>query len=150
MKKWVCSTTERVPQHTCEKINKKIRNCTVCRIHFYLDAEEDELTGRIRELDEEWDTERVLETNAATLITTASLAGYLKTKCPCFLFTGAVGYCLLQHAVQGWCPSIPVIRRSGIRTAKEIQNEKTVMKLLRGDFMEGIGDPDEMLCMAEK
>ncbi|NLG92755.1 MAG: hypothetical protein GX485_04230 [Clostridiales bacterium] len=66
-----------------------------------------------------------------------------------FLFTGAVGYCLLQHAVQGWCPSIPFIRRAGIRTAKEIQDEKTVMKLMRGDFMQGIGNPDEMLRMAE-
>ncbi|WP_416200988.1 MAG: DUF2892 domain-containing protein [Thermocaproicibacter melissae] len=149
MKKWVSSTTERVPQHTCEKINKRIRACTVCRIHLLQNSSEEELTDRIRELDEEWDTERVLEANAGMLVTTASLAGYMKSKCPCFLFTGAVGYCLLQHAVQGWCPSIPFIRRAGIRTAKEIQDEKTVMKLMRGDFMQGIGNPDEMLRMAE-
>lgn len=149
MKKWVSSTTEKVPQHTCEEINKKIRDCTVCRIHFFLDGNEDELTDRIWELDQEWDTERVLETNAALLVTTASLAGYFKSKCPCFLFTGAVGFFLLQHAVQGWCPPVPFIRRQGIRTAEEIGNEKTVMKLLRGDFMQGITDPDEMLRMAE-
>ncbi|MGF1567620.1 MAG: hypothetical protein ACFCVD_06065 [Nodosilinea sp.] len=43
---------------------------------------------------------------------------------------------LFQHAVQGWCPSLPVIRRLGVRTPYEIAQEKCLLKALRGDFSE--------------
>jgi hypothetical protein len=45
----------------------------------------------------------------------------------------------LQHAVQGWCPPIPVLRRFGFRTADEINRERYALKALRGDF-DGISD----------
>jgi hypothetical protein len=38
------------------------------------------------------------------------------------------------HAVQGWCPPIPVFRRLGGRTRQEIDREKYALKALRGDF----------------
>ena len=41
---------------------------------------------------------------------------------------------LLQHAVQGWCPPVPVFRRLGVRTAGEIDQERYALKALRGDF----------------
>ena len=41
---------------------------------------------------------------------------------------------LLQHAVQGWCPPVPVFRRLGVRTAGEIDRERYALKALRGDF----------------
>jgi hypothetical protein len=41
---------------------------------------------------------------------------------------------LLQHAVQGWCPPIPILRRLGFRTADEINRERYALKALRGDF----------------
>jgi hypothetical protein len=40
----------------------------------------------------------------------------------------------LQHAVQGWCPPLPVLRRLGVRTAGEINEERYALKALRGDF----------------
>jgi hypothetical protein len=43
---------------------------------------------------------------------------------------------LLQHALQGWCPPLPVLRRLGVRTAREIERERTALKALRGDFDE--------------
>ena len=52
---------------------------------------------------------------------------------------------LLQHALQGWCPPLPVLRRLGVRTAREIERERTALKALRGDFarIEGmeVGEP---------
>jgi len=45
---------------------------------------------------------------------------------------------LFQHAVQGWCPPVPVFRRMGVRTRKEIDREKYALKALRGDF-DGLG-----------
>jgi hypothetical protein len=41
---------------------------------------------------------------------------------------------LFQHAVEGWCPPIPVLRRLGFRTAREIDIERVALKALRGDF----------------
>jgi hypothetical protein len=43
---------------------------------------------------------------------------------------------LFQHAVQGWCPPIPILRRLGFRTSYEIEEERQALKALRGDFEE--------------
>ncbi|MCA9457611.1 MAG: hypothetical protein KC587_13175, partial [Nitrospira sp.] len=40
----------------------------------------------------------------------------------------------LQHAIQGWCPPVPLFRRMGIRTTHEIQQERHALKALRGDY----------------
>ncbi len=45
-----------------------------------------------------------------------------------------VGGFLLQHAVQGWCPPLPIFRRHGVRTQTEIDYERYALKALRGGF----------------
>ena len=50
-----------------------------------------------------------------------------------FLTFFVLGF-LFQHAIQGWCPPVPVLRRFGVRTAAEIEEERYALKLLRGDF----------------
>lgn len=42
-----------------------------------------------------------------------------------------------MHALQGWCPPLPVFRCYGFRTAAEIDYERYALKAIRGDF-EGI------------
>jgi len=57
----------------------------------------------------------------------------------CWLIVPAVVTSFLpQHAVQGWCPPLPVFRGLGLRTRREINREKYALKALRGDF-EGLG-----------
>jgi hypothetical protein len=51
-----------------------------------------------------------------------------------FLLPIAVQAFFLQHALQGWCPPIPVLRRLGVRTASEIDAERNALKALRGDY----------------
>lgn len=143
-------TAERMARSTCPKLNWKIRDRTTARLNFYQGRGKQALTERVTELNREWDTERVLETNAASVVLISSLVGYKKSKCSCFLLTGTVGFFLLQHALQGWCPPLPVIRRLGVRTAEEISREKTVIKLLRGDFLHHMKNAEEMLNAAEK
>jgi hypothetical protein len=41
---------------------------------------------------------------------------------------------LFQHALQGWCPPVPILRRLAFRTASEIEHERYALKALRGDF----------------
>ena len=50
-----------------------------------------------------------------------------------FIFPAVVAGFLLQHTVQGWCPPLPVLRRLGFRTQTEIEEEKHVLKALRGN-----------------
>ena len=40
------------------------------------------------------------------------------------------------HGIQGWYPMIPLFRRMGFRSRKEIDREKFALKALRGDFNE--------------
>ena len=49
---------------------------------------------------------------------------------------------LLQHAAQGWCPPLPLMRRMGVRTRDEINQERYALKALRGDFDEVAMDFD--------
>lgn len=142
-------TTKRVEMHTPPEINDRIHKQTIADLYKYRDADEDAMTERIRQLDREWNTERVLETNAATIILISTILGYKKSRY-WFLLTGTVGYFLLQHAIQGWCPPLSVIRRRGIRTPEEIENEKLALRIMRGDFNKTTTNPFEILRTVEK
>lgn len=130
----VPSTRNRVPVHTAEEINQRIER-DIERSAAYFAAHPDEIPARLEELDREWDIERALEANAATLaLAGVGLGAFADRR---FLALPiAVTAFLLQHAVQGWCPPVPVLRRLGFRTAAEIERERTVLKALRGDFAE--------------
>ena len=53
-----------------------------------------------------------------------------------FVLPALVAGFLLQHALQGWCPPVPLLRRLGFRTTAEIDYERYALKALRGDFRE--------------
>lgn len=65
------------------------------------------------------------------------------------LLPGVVTAFLFQHAVKGWCPPVPVFRRFGIRTRREIDLEKYALKALRGDFEE-VTAPPEPVARAQR
>jgi hypothetical protein len=127
------STVERVPQHTAEHVNERIRQNTEERVARIAAAGREAVDRRLAELDQEWDIERTLEANAATL-TAAGAALALLTDRRFALVPLVVGSFLLQHAVQGWCPPLPVFRRLGVRTQSEIEQERYALKVLRDDF----------------
>lgn len=143
-------TTKKSAMHTCNKVNQTIRNKTVYCIKKYIDSNEVLLSERISKLNFEWDTERVLETNAASIIFLCSVLGFRKKERNCFVLTGIVGFFLLLHALQGWCPPLPIIRRVGVRTAEEIFQEKSALKQIRGDFSSDVNEADKLLENAEK
>ena len=87
---------------------------------------------RLAELDREWDIERILEANASTLAFGVLLGSTVDRRW--LALPALVTAFLFQHAVQGWCPPLPVLRRMGFRTADEINQERFALKALRGDF----------------
>jgi len=125
--------TDRVRLHTPSEINKRIDADIDWTIQRYNGASPEEITQRLDELDREWDIERALETNAATVALLSLVLSKTSSRKWMWLTAGVAGF-LMQHALQGWCPPISLFRRLGIRTQGEIDREKYSLKVLRGDF----------------
>ncbi len=132
------STTMRVPEHTAMRVNEEIRRRAEENIARSTTAGPGAIDRRLEELDREWDIERTLEANAATVALIGLGLGTFADR-RFYLLPAAVAAFLLQHAVQGWCPPVPVFRRLGFRTASEIDQERYALKALRGDFREVAG-----------
>jgi hypothetical protein len=111
------STATRVETNTSPEVNARIAARTRDSISLHEKASVERVRERLFELDREWDVERMLE------------AGKLVDR-RFYLLTAAVGGFLLQHAVQGWCPPLPVLRRLGFRTASEIETERRALRRL--------------------
>lgn len=126
-------TTDRVRAHTAPHVNEQIGRKTERNIIRAAGLSKAALSHRIAELDQEWDIERYLEMNASALAFSGLALGLLVNK-KFFAIPAIVLPFLFQHAVQGWCPPVPVLRRRGIRSRKEIDTEKFALKALRGDF----------------
>ncbi len=127
--------TDRVRAHTSSSIQAELDREMVERIaQLSSGASEgsDAIGQRLAELDKESDIERVLEFNAGVLSLSGMALGHFFNR-RWFALPAVVMAFLIQHAVQGWCPPVPVFRRFGIRTRQEIEAERHALKLLRGD-----------------
>lgn len=130
---------DRVRSHTATAIQAQLDRDLVERIrHLAQHADGSEgghglLSRRLEELERESDMERTLEANAAALALAGTVLAALHSR-RWLVLPGAVTSFLLQHALQGWCPPVALLRRLGIRTAREIATERYAIKALRGDF----------------
>ena len=122
----------RVERHTLPSSLEKIRKTTISNIRQFSQTKID-LDSRIKSLESEWDIERYLETNASViaffgLILVAFVNEYW------LILSAVVLIFLFQHAIQGWCPPLPIFRKFGKRTKREIEIERHALKALRGDY----------------
>ena len=142
------SRPDRVRANTATEINRRIDRAIAESIAFYSGKSKTEICSRIDQLEREWDMERLLETNASALAFTGLVLGITRSK-KWLLLPSIVLPFLFQHAVQGWCPPVPIFRRLGVRTREEIDREKYALKALRGDF-EDVGSNPENADWAAK
>lgn len=117
------------PWRALQKIDERIEQ----NLTYYAMQAPSAIAGRIRELEQEWSMERWLETNASALAFSGTLLGLTVNRKWLVVPLIVTGF-LFQHAVQGWCPPVPVLRRMGVRTRGEIDREKYALKAMRGDF----------------
>src|SRR5574338_526839 len=103
-------THDRVHDHTAPAVNRRIRE-------------------RLERLDGEWDIERALELLSSSL-TLAGLGAGLSGRRGWLRLPVLVQAFFLQHALQGWCPPLPVLRRLGFRTQQEIEQERYALRAL--------------------
>jgi hypothetical protein len=125
-------TTDRVRKNTDACVNGQIDRRTLGNVARYAALGSDAVDARLDHLDREWDMERILQANAAGISIVGVGSGDAHRKW--FLLPSAVAGFLLMHAIDGWCPPVPALRRLGFRTQREIDDERTALKALRGDF----------------
>jgi len=133
MNELIPPTQDRVRDNTARAVNSNIDTRIAENIRVYSTQSNQAISEHIRELNKEWDIERLLERNASTIVIIGTILGAFVNQW-FLLIPGLVGVFLLQHALQGWCPPLPIFRRMGKRTRNEIDMEKFAMKALRGDF----------------
>ncbi|MCB0311026.1 MAG: hypothetical protein KDD42_07315 [Bdellovibrionales bacterium] len=131
----------RVEANTAPEVNQRIRRKMLGDIARCSQSEE-AIDARLEELDNEWDIERVLEMNSAGLTLLGLTLGASSGK-RWFLLPLLVQSFLMNHAVKGWCPPLPILRRLGYRTQTEIDSERMALKVLRGDLVEVHADLDQ-------
>lgn len=129
------TNSKRVRQNTSPEANLKIDEKTLENITRYFGRSQEEITERIKVLGAEWDIERVLQANMATLALSGIALSFSKNRSWLILPTVVLGF-FMEHAVQGWCPPITLLRYFKIRTRDEINQEKHALKALRGDYAE--------------
>lgn len=114
---------DRVREVTSEKINERIDGRIQDNIEFFASQDKTRIETRINELEKEWDIERILELNASLFALSGIILAATVSK-KWLLFPAVITAFLAQHAIQGWCPPIPLLRRLGVRTQKEIETER--------------------------
>jgi hypothetical protein len=126
------SNADRVRRHTAASVLRRIDDDTVSHL-AEVARRPDSAPGRLHALDREWDVDRVLETEAASVGLLGLGLGVLVS--PRYLAVPAVvGAAVLLFAARGLYPLLPLFRRLGVRSAREIERERYAVKALRGDF----------------
>ena len=128
------NASDRVQASTSTDTNREIREDARHTVLAHAHKSRQEISTRLHALETEWDVERLLETNASVLALMGVVLG-LSVNRRFFAIPCVVLPFLLQHALQGWCPPLPILRRLGVRTRAEIDREKFALKALRGDFV---------------
>jgi hypothetical protein len=124
---------DRVRAHSNEEQNQRVDAQTRDCLERLAAADRSAITRHIESLEREWDVERYLQMNAGLVSLSGVILGALVSRRFLVLPAAVFGF-FFQHAAQGWCPPLPLFRRMGVRTRREINREKYALKALRGDF----------------
>jgi hypothetical protein len=144
----LADTAHRVEWNTAEEINRARREEIGDRLRHYA-AHKPEIPARLAELDREWDIERAIEANAATVaLVGLGLAAFVDRRF--IALPAAVAGFLLQHAIQGWCPPVPILRRLGFRTATEIGDERHGLMTLQQEARPIAGEAAPLPLVAQR
>lgn len=124
---------DRVREHTDPGLQQHLDGELRERVRGYVGKSDEVISARICELERETDMERLLAANASTLALLGVIAARFVHR-RFLLVPMVVLSFLLQHAIQGWCPPLPLFRRLGVRSRQEIDAERYALEVMRGDF----------------
>ena len=140
-------SAKRIQFNSPARANEQIENAILESIRYYAHNKK-EIPARIRELEKEWDIERTLMLNASVLALTGTVLAATVNK-KWLALPGIVTAFLAQHAIQGWCPPLPLFRSMGFRTRQEIESEKFALKAINGELDEHANSRDIFEAVTE-
>lgn len=118
---------DRIRSNTLERVNHKIDRNTERTIAEVVALGPEAVRERLKELDREWDIDRVLMLNFSVIVFAQLLAARKNRK---WLWGPLIQTpLLLLHATVGWCPPMLWFRPLGFRTRQEIQAEREALIL---------------------
>jgi hypothetical protein len=127
------ATTQRVENNTADSLERRFDEQLESNINKYAGAGVEEIDQRLRELDSEWNIERIIEIEAPTMIGLGAVLGATVSR-SWFALSAMAASMVILHNMQGWYPMLPLFRRLGIRTQNEIEQERSALRALRGDY----------------
>ena len=133
----VANTETQVEKNTPREINERVSQRFQRNIEYHI-LHPEEIGRRLRELDAEWDVNRCLKVGASGLSILGILSAIAGRK-KGLLYSLIAQMYLLQHAIEGRCSPVSVLRQLGIRTQKEIEAERNALMAIRGDFKSFLG-----------
>lgn len=140
---------DRVRKNTASNVNEKMDQVLLENMRKAI-TNKGLIDTRIAQINKEWDIERWLETNASIIAFVGILLAYF-FNIYWLILPAVVLVFLFEHAVQGWCPPLPIFRRFNVRTQKEIDQELYSLKLIRGDFNNiTVDNPNDILSAIRK
>lgn len=122
----------RIPSDTLRDVDRRIEEATGAQLRRCAGSRR-RIERRLRELDEEVDLESLLDRNASVVASFGVMVGALvNRRLPSVPVSWTAS--LVQLAARGWSPLEPLLRRLGIRTAREIEIERVALGILRDDL----------------
>ena len=129
---WHPPRNDLIRERTSDRVNRKLDQQTEGALAEAADSP-DRIRARLDSLDREWHVDRVLMAQCAVLGTISAVLAMRNLRrrgSPggaggLFFLQMAV---LLHHAIRGWSPSLPVFRRLGVRSAREIDAERSALE----------------------
>lgn len=129
--------------------NKSAENRTLDNIRFYGSLGREGIDERIRALEDEWDVERAVTVGLSGAGLAGLIVGLLGSRV--WRLLAWIALPLLFLFGQGkWRPSNGILKSLGLRSRKEIQDEKYALKALRGDFRNVDPEPEEAGALKER
>lgn len=138
--------TEQESDITLEHSNEGEKQIQDKLNHYYHD--QDKITRRLAELDEEWDIERILQVKVAALTIAGVILGITINKKWLSLPLAASVIALGAEAKMN--KPIPLLQKLGLRTRVEIEKEKYALKAIRGDFKYLLDVPNSVWSAVNK
>lgn len=123
---------DRTRRHTARAVLRRLDDAAELRL-AQCAADPTHIEARLQALDREWDLDRTIEAEAASMGLAGLALGTLVSH-RLLALPAVVGASLFLFGTRGLYPLLPAFRRLGLRSAREIERERQALKVLRGDF----------------
>ena len=127
---------DRVRRYTSPQTLRKIDEQIERKVAYYASQPDEVIAEHIRELEQAWSINRLLQANTAAMGLLGAILGLFVSRKWAVLTIAGFGFL----ACRGADPRIALLRRLGLRTRIEIDRELYALKAARGDFKSVPGD----------